>query len=161
MNAGKQLVVTGAQGFVAGSVLCQADDDWGVHAISRGVLPARRSNRQWHVCDPLAPREFAQLFQKIRPQVVIHTAALADIDLCQAQPELARAVNIDYTRSLVMLCADAGTRLVFCSTDTVFDGEHAPYCLVLSIEYTLGAKKGTDQLTVVADFVEILLNSLL
>jgi dTDP-4-dehydrorhamnose reductase len=52
---------------------------------------------------------------------------MADIDLCQAQPDLARAANIDFTRTLATLCADTGSRLVFCSTDTVFDGEHAPY----------------------------------
>jgi dTDP-4-dehydrorhamnose reductase len=69
----------------------------------------------------------ARLFEEVRPDAVIHTAAIADIDFCQAHPDLARAVNVELTRSLAGLCADMGTRLVFCSTDTVFDGEHAPY----------------------------------
>jgi dTDP-4-dehydrorhamnose reductase len=123
----KKLIVTGAQGFVAGSVLSQAGNDWQVHATSRGEALAPQDSLHWHSCDPLAPTQLARLFREVRPQAVIHTAAVADIDLCQAQPDLARAVNVDFTRRLATLCADAGSRLVFCSTDTVFDGEHAPY----------------------------------
>jgi len=123
----RKLLVTGAHGFVAGSVLSQAGPDWQVHAVSRGAAQAGRDNWQWHSCDPLAPGELARLFREVGPQAVIHTAAIADIDVCQAQPELARAVNIEYTRALATLCAETGARLVFCSTDTVFDGEHAPY----------------------------------
>jgi dTDP-4-dehydrorhamnose reductase len=112
---------------VAGSVLNQAGQDWQVHAVSRGEAVVRRNNLRWHTCDPLAPEALPRLFQEIRPQVVIHTAALADIDVCQAQPDLARAVNVNFTSTLAELCADTGARLVFCSTDTIFDGEHAPY----------------------------------
>ena len=136
MNAKKKLMVTGAQGFVAGSVLAQADDRWEVHAVSRSAEPAQparmaqpggRANRRWHICDPMAPGLLARLFREVRPEVVIHSAALADIDFCQTHPELAREVNVELTRSLVDLCVDAGARLLFCSTDTIFDGEHAPY----------------------------------
>jgi dTDP-4-dehydrorhamnose reductase len=108
-------------------VLSQAGADWQVHAFSRGEALAGRDNLQWHSCDPIAPGELARLFREVRPQAVIHTAAIADIDVCQAKPELARAVNIEYTRTLATLCAETGARLVFCSTDTIFDGEHAPY----------------------------------
>src|SRR6185436_17139989 len=105
MNTKKKLMVTGAQGFVAGSVLAQAGEDWEVHALSRSAerfeAPGRsqrrggRANRGWHVCDPLAAAQLAQLFREVRPDVVIHSAALADIDYCQSHPELARAVNVE------------------------------------------------------------------
>lgn len=127
MNARKKLMVTGANGFVAGSVLAQAGEDWEVHAVSRGEPLARRARRCWHSCDPLVPAQLRQLFHEVRPDAVIHPAALADIDFCQAHPDLARAVNVELTRSLAQLCAEAACKFVLCSTDTVFDGEHAPY----------------------------------
>ena len=130
-------MLTGAQGFVAGSILAQAGDDSEVHAVSRQAEPVEppgrsprqggRAKRHWHVCDPLAAAQLAQLFREVRPDVVIHSAALADIDYCQTHPELARAVNVELTRNLAELCAESGARLIFCSTDTIFDGEHAPY----------------------------------
>jgi dTDP-4-dehydrorhamnose reductase len=112
---------------VAGSVLSQAGADWQIHAVSRGEAQAGRDNLRWHSCNPLAPGELARLFHEVRPQAVIHTAAMADIDVCQAQPDLARATNVTFTSTLAALCAETGARLVFCSTDTIFDGEHAPY----------------------------------
>ena len=123
----KRLLVTGANGFVAGSVLAQAGDDTDLHALSRGEPPARPPNFHWHHCDPLLPGQLAELFRKIQPDALIHTAATADIDFCQQHREVAWAVNVELTRTLAGLCADSGAKLVFCSTDTIFDGEHAPY----------------------------------
>jgi len=127
MTARNKLIVTGAHGFVAGSVLAQSGDEWQVHAVSRGEPLAGRDALQWHTCDPRQPGQIAQLFHEVRPQAVIHTAAVADIDFCQTHAEAARAANVDFTRTVADLCADTGARLVFCSTDTIFDGEHAPY----------------------------------
>lgn len=126
MSDKRRLLVTGAQGFVAGSVLAQAGNDWDVHAMSRGAAAARPFIR-WHVCDPLAPGAVASVFSRVRPAAVIHTAAVADIDFCQTHPDLARAANVELTRTIAAACRESGARLVFCSTDTVFDGEHAPY----------------------------------
>lgn len=123
----KKLLVTGAHGFVAGSVLAQAGPEWEVHAILRGESLTRSVGLHWHRFDPLETERLTRLFHEARPDAVIHTAALADIDFCQAHPELARAVNVGLTRTLADLCAGNGVRLVFCSTDTIFDGEHAPY----------------------------------
>ena len=121
------MLVTGAHGFVAGSVLAQAGAEWEVHAVSRAGPGSRSDRLCWHVCEPLERNQLADLFHRVSPDALIHTAAIADIDLAEKQPELARAVNVDLTRSLVSLCVQAGCKLVLCSTDTIFDGEHAPY----------------------------------
>jgi dTDP-4-dehydrorhamnose reductase len=127
MTSRKKLVVTGAHGFVAGSVLSQAGEEWEVHAISRAGESVGPGNVRWHACDPLNRSELEQVFREVNPAAVIHTAAVADIDLCQRNQELARVVNVELTGSLAELCSHSGAKLVFCSTDTVFDGEHAPY----------------------------------
>ena len=127
MSTQEKLIVTGANGFVAGSVLAQAGEEWQVHAISRGEKITKRAKLEWHTCDPQSLGQIAQLFRAVRPDAVIHTAAVADIDYCQAHPEEAQTANVDFTRALAELCAESGAKLVFCSTDTIFDGEHAPY----------------------------------
>lgn len=127
MSASRKLVVTGAQGFVAGSVLAQAGESWEVHALTRTAAGCHPERFHWHVCDPLDTAALSQLFHAVRPDAIIHTAALADIDFCQANPNLARSVNVDFTRRLVDLSKQTNTHFVFCSTDTVFNGEHAPY----------------------------------
>ena len=127
MNSRKKLLVTGAHGFVAGSVITQAGAEWELHAVSRGAPLLQRAGLRWHQCDPLARSQLSQLFREVQPNAVIHTAALADIDFCQAQPDAARRVNVDLTRTLADLCTGSCAMLVFCSTDNVFDCERAPY----------------------------------
>ena len=62
------------------------------------------------------------------PDVVIHTAALTDVDGCERDPELAYRVNVIGTRNVAVAAAQAGCPLVYISTDYVFDGEQeAPY----------------------------------
>jgi len=126
-SANRKLLVTGANGFVAGSVLAQAGESWQLHALSRSASVTARKNLHWHVWDAVAPSPLAQLCHELKPDLVIHTAALADIDFCQANPGAARAVNVELTRTIASLCANFGSKLVFCSTDTIFDGERAPY----------------------------------
>lgn len=121
------LLVTGANGFVAGNVLAEAGNSWEIHAVSRRQPPTADPRWRWHPLDSLEPDAWLGLLRKIRPAAVIHTAAVADIDLCEAKPDLATAVNVGLTRILTEYCRDTQTRLVHCSTDTVFDGEHAPY----------------------------------
>ncbi len=127
MVSKQKLLVTGANGFVAGSVIAQAASSCQVHALSRGTPLAQRPNLQWHVCESLGVGPLTQVFRELKPDVVIHTAALADIDFCQANPAAAREVNVEFTRTLANLCTGSRARLVFCSTDTIFDGERAPY----------------------------------
>jgi len=58
---------------------------------------------------------------------VVHTAAFADIDYCQNNQADALRVNVEVTRALAQLCADAGAKMIVCSTDTVFDGGRPLY----------------------------------
>ncbi|MFV1965567.1 MAG: NAD(P)-dependent oxidoreductase [Pirellulaceae bacterium] len=69
----------------------------------------------------------ARAFAEARPDLVIHAAALSRIDLCYRDPSLAVTVNARGTEHLAELAATAGARLVYVSTDLVFDGEQGPY----------------------------------
>jgi dTDP-4-dehydrorhamnose reductase len=127
MTVQKRFIVTGAQGFVAGSVLAQAGSECKIHALTRGAVGKPHDRLQWHAFESLNPGKLKELFDTVLPHAVIHTAALADIDYCQSHREEAQAVNVELTGVLAELCARSEARLILCSTDTVFDGEHAPY----------------------------------
>jgi dTDP-4-dehydrorhamnose reductase len=73
------------------------------------------------------PAEVAAAFHAARPDVVIHCAALARIADCYRDPEWARRVNEAATAALAAECGRGGARLVFVSTDLVFDGERGRY----------------------------------
>ncbi|MFC1480297.1 SDR family oxidoreductase [Candidatus Omnitrophota bacterium] len=67
------------------------------------------------------------VFSSIRPEVVIHLAGIADPDFCERNPQLAYRVNVGGTENVVRACKMCGARLVFASSDYVFDGNNPPY----------------------------------
>ena len=63
-----------------------------------------------------------------RPDVVIHAASYTDVDGCERDPDRALRVNVEGTRRVAEGVARATARLVYISTDYVFDGKKAePY----------------------------------
>ena len=64
-------------------------------------------------------------FQKDKPQLVIHCAAVSTVAAAQADPALARRVNVEVTKLLADLAADV--HFIFFSTDLVFDGRRGNY----------------------------------
>lgn len=123
----KKLIITGANGFVAGSVIHQAGEEWEIHALARSEVAIKTGNVVPHVFDLLDFDALRRVFTEVKPDAVIHAAAVADIDFCEANKEEAHAVNVDVTRVVCRMCRETGARLVHCSTDTVFDGVEGKY----------------------------------
>jgi len=66
-------------------------------------------------------------YEKSRPEVVIHAAALTDVDLCERHPELALRINSDATAQVAFQAKRRGAFLIYVSTDYVFDGTKGMY----------------------------------
>jgi dTDP-4-dehydrorhamnose reductase len=68
------------------------------------------------------PGRFGELFDRDRPDLVVHAAAWTDVDGCARDPALADARNRAATGSLARVCAVRGLDLIVISTNEVFDG---------------------------------------
>jgi dTDP-4-dehydrorhamnose reductase len=76
----------------------------------------------------LAEKSAAEhLVEHARPDVIIHCAAMAIVDDCESQPELAQSVNGDLPGELAVLAVRHSIPIVHISTDAVFDGEKGNY----------------------------------
>jgi dTDP-4-dehydrorhamnose reductase len=67
------------------------------------------------------------IFLANKIDAVIHTAGVADVDFCEKHHSLAYRSNVLGTKNMVELCKMAKAKLVYISTNAVFDGENAPY----------------------------------
>jgi len=67
-------------------------------------------------------RETIDAIRGIRPDMVIHAAAYTDVDGCESHVELAHSVNGEGTKNVASACRELGSKMVYLSTDYVFDG---------------------------------------
>lgn len=123
----RRLIVTGSDGFVAGSVLGQAGEVWDVHALALVSVPYRHPGLTWHLFDLRDTDWLRAAFREAKPNAVIHAAAMADIDYCQEHQDVAEAVNVGVTREVARLCREHDAKMIMLSTDTVFDGKKGMY----------------------------------
>ncbi len=122
-----RILLTGAGGFVGGSVICQAPTSWEIHAVVR-EKPSSVVNRVfWHLLDLRCRDAVDLLLERVKPDVIIHAAAAADIDWCEKNPSEARETNTESTRYLTKYAKESGSRFIFLSTDNVFDGARGQY----------------------------------
>lgn len=115
------VLVTGAPGQL-GSALCS------VLADDFQVIPATRA--EFDITDLAATRVF---IREAAPQMVVHSAAYTDVDGCEINKEKAFLVNAIGARNVAIATREIKAKLVFISTDYVFDGrKEGPY-----LEYDL------------------------
>jgi len=69
----------------------------------------------------------AAFLDTVRPALVVHLAALTNVDWCEDHAEATFALNAEVSGKLAALAAQRGLRFVYMSTDSVFDGERGGY----------------------------------
>ncbi|KAI0150211.1 RmlD-like substrate binding domain-containing protein [Xylariaceae sp. FL1272] len=119
-------LVTGATGLLGREVLkAFTRADW----TAKGLGHSRADGSTILKVDLAKDSEVEAALDKIKPQVVVHSAANRFPDKCDADPEGARAINVAATESLASLCAARDILLIYISTDYVFPGKpgDAPY----------------------------------
>lgn len=122
----QRLLITGASGFL-GWNLCQvAAAQWDIWGTYNQRAIAILGTRMVKV-DVLDPEAVKTLFQTVRPEAVIHLAALSTLQACQTAPDASYQLNVQLPQQIAYLCAEREIPLVFTSTDQVFDGQHPPY----------------------------------
>jgi dTDP-4-dehydrorhamnose reductase len=101
----------------------------GVLSGVEGRHPFQASRGAHHlVCDLTDARATEEAIRHVRPDVVIHTQALSDVDDCELNPEEAQRQNVQTTDHLCRALVDRQALLLALSTDYVFDGTKAsPY----------------------------------
>jgi dTDP-4-dehydrorhamnose reductase len=127
-----RILVTGASGLLGLNLALEAAKD---HTVFGQVNSHSLRFSPFTVleADLLAPgagdcgATLDRLLEQAQPDWVVHCAALAIVDACEADPARARQLNTEVPGKLAELVARGGARLVHISTDAVFDGQRGGY----------------------------------
>ena len=114
-------LIIGASGQVGGALssLCvrRRIEVYGAAPDGKGFLYA----------DLTAPETVRAAFGKARPDLVLLASAFTNVDGCERDPGLARRVNAGGAALTAEECRKTGAKLVYFSTEYVFDGKTGPY----------------------------------
>ncbi|MFM2207877.1 MAG: hypothetical protein RL213_1852 [Bacteroidota bacterium] len=126
----KTVLVTGGNGLLGQKVVYDLVGREGVRCISTGLGKNRMALKEGYVYQELDVTDRAAVLaamERWRPDAVVHTAALTNVDACEQRREEAVLINVTAVHQLAEICRDFGTHLVHLSTDFVFDGNDGPY----------------------------------
>lgn len=114
------VLITGAGGLLGSHLTAAFARDTHVVAVDRrpwwGDVPAESA-----AGDLLEPGWIEDLLASARPELVVHCAAMVDVDACEQAPDRADLINAQLTRRIAR-ALPAGAVLVYISTDGLFDG---------------------------------------
>ena len=122
-----RILITGASGLLGLNIALEA-------AKERPIVFGQVNRHPLHTAafkvveaNLLAPGAVQRLLGETRPDWVIHCAALANLEACEADPAQARQLNSEVPRKLARYVARGGARLLHVSTDAIFDGQRGGY----------------------------------
>ena len=117
----ERLLVIGASGLLGSKVMEQAR---GRYAVSGAYNPDVDGASTWKLepVDIGSKDDVDRLFEKTKPDIVILTAAMTNVDACEKNPTMANRTNAAAPGLIARACKTSSARLVHVSTDYVFDG---------------------------------------
>lgn len=125
-----RILITGANGLL-GQKLCHLLLKSGDELLATGLGPKRfdvsGSDLSYEILDVTQPVDIDRVFSSWKPDAVIHTAAMTNVDQCENEKEACRLLNVTAVEYLTKACEVNNVRLVYISTDFIFDGLNGPY----------------------------------
>jgi dTDP-4-dehydrorhamnose reductase len=126
-----KICITGANGLLGQQLIARLlEEGHQVHASGRGPLrlPIKQDSQFEYLALDLEHAASCEDWLKTaRPDVLLHAAAITQVDECELNREKAKAVNVDATKQLLTLAERFAGHFVYVSTDFVFDGGKGNY----------------------------------
>lgn len=123
-----KILVTGSNGLLGQKLvtLLQQKQDIRLVATARSESVQQIRQGEFHLLDVTNKTQVDSVIGAIRPDVIIHTAAMTQVDECETKREACLLNNVTAVEYLVEACRVNTVHLVHVSTDFIFDGTHGP-----------------------------------
>lgn len=154
-----KILITGASGLLGSALVAHLSDEFEIIGISRNHGSSPYSVR-WVRLDLLDLEATRELIIKVKPDIVIHCAALVDVDACQKNFQLADKLHRSSTAIMAETISEWKGRLIYISTDSVFNGQKSSLYIEQDLPDPLNVyaktKYGGEQAALLSDRAVIL-----
>lgn len=122
----KKILITGGSGLLGGNLTKMACERFKTYATYYGH-PIKIKNCNTLPLDIRNSNAVHQIVAKINPELIVHTAALTNVDYCENHQKEAWDLNVEGTRNMAKAAKEVGARFIYISTDSIFDGKRGMY----------------------------------
>lgn len=128
MEGKVKVLVTGSNGLL-GQKIIELHTEFSVELIATSAGGDRdpRDGYHYHSLDITDREAVFQALEKFKPDVVINTAAMTNVDLCETERERCDKINVEAVGHIADACLKYNAHFVHVSTDFIFDGEKGLY----------------------------------
>ncbi len=130
----KKVLVIGANGFLGSTLFEFRDSEYlsnqNLQLVAADLVNSNLpSEVPFHMIDITNFDQTYKNISKLCPDIIILTAAMTNVDQCEVNRNLAKKINVIGTQNVVKVCKKIKSKLVFISTDFIFDGmKKREYC---------------------------------
>ena len=123
-----KILVTGANGLLGQKLVALLQQDETVHllATARSPLVSQLTRGEFFSLDTTDSTQVNSVVSKTKPDVIINTAAMTQVDQCETEHEACIANNVTAVENLITVCNQINVHLIHLSTDFIFDGSQGP-----------------------------------
>lgn len=127
----KKILITGSNGLLGQKIIKELQE---AHPKTKIIAVSKGENRlteltgfDYYNVDISEKIEIQTLIDKELPNVIINSAAITNVDICETEKEMCWRVNVDAVRYISESCEKNNIHLIQLSTDFIFDGKNGPY----------------------------------
>lgn len=125
-----RILITGSNGLLGQKIIYNLLSKKNTECIATAIGENRTHEKNGYVfrsLDITKRDEVERIFDEFKPDALINTAAMTNVDACESQKEACDLLNISAVEYLIKACEKHNTHFVHLSTDFVFDGTSGPY----------------------------------
>jgi len=118
----KKLLIIGGASLVGSTIINYAKDNYEIFATENNI-PVNNPKVSSIKLDLIKDKkQVIDYIKKIKPDAVIHTVAFPNVDFCESNHKLTDLLHVKITKEISEICSDINSKLIYFSTDAVFDG---------------------------------------
>ena len=119
----KKILIIGGSGFVSTNLIKYLPENWEIFATYNSNIIKSEKIKSFKINLLETPEKIIPIIQNIKPDYIIDTVAFPSVEFCEENHAIADKLHIHATKIISKISNEINSKLLFLSTDAVFEGQ--------------------------------------